>query len=150
MKKRLVLVVLFLLVWASASWADNVIQTQMSTDGMFEASLIRAKVKGEVLTFQVIFKSISSKSAPCSFHFGDVYYTDTKEKKKYFGLKDTNGCFIAGPADNWISGGRFRSYIKPQGKRIFWTKFPAPPATTESIDLYIPGFLPFEDVKIAR
>jgi hypothetical protein len=150
MKKKMGLMVICLLVFASAVLAMNVIQTQMSSDTNFEASLIRAQVHGEVLTVQIIFKNLSSKERRYTFDFGNVYYTDTKEKKKYLGLKDAGGRFIAGPAYRWIGGGSFSPWLKPQAKSIFWMKFPAPPETTETIDIFIPGIMPFEAVKVAR
>ena len=150
MKRKIGLIVLFVMVFASGVWAMNVIQTQMSSDGNFEASLIRAQVNGEILTIQVLFKNISAKGRRCGFEFGNVYYTDTKAKKKYLGLKDAGGRYIAGPAESWIAGGSFSPFLKPQEKRIFWMKFPAPSATTETIDIFIPRAMPFEAVKITR
>ena len=142
--------IMCVLLFASAVWAMNVIQTQISSDANFEASLIRAQVHGEVLTVQVLFKNTSSKQKRYTFKFSDVYYTDTKEKKKYLGLKDAGGRYIAGPASRWLEGGSFGPWVKPQAKSIFWIKFPAPPETTETIDIFIPGIMPFEAIKIAR
>ena len=150
MRKSISLLIFFVLLLAAALWALEAIQTQMSTDGNFEVSLIRAKVKGEVLTIQVLLKNTSSRNKDYGFYFKDIYYTDTKEKKKYYGLRDTNGHYIAGPVEDWSAGGVFRAKLEPNAKAIFWIKFPAPPATTETIDIYIPWALPFEDVKITR
>ena len=150
MKKLSVFAVLFLIAVVSPAWAMEPIQTQMSTDGNFDVSLLKAKVKGDVLTVQVMFKNTSSKKRNYGFEFKDIYYTDIKNKKKYYGLKDTEGHYIAGPAANWFAGGSFNVYMEPGGKAIFWIKFPAPPESTETIDVYIPWALPFEDVKIER
>jgi len=149
-KKRIGFVILFVLVFSATLWAVNVLQTQPSTNGNFELSLIRAKVKGDVLTFQVIVKNTSSKKKQYAFFFKDVYYTDTKAKKKYYALKDTNNYYIAGPAYDRNAGGSFNVWLEPQGKAIFWIKFPAPQASAEEIDLYIPWALPFEGVKVER
>ncbi len=150
MKKLSVFAVLFLIAVVSPVWAMEPIQTQMSTDGNFDVSLLKAKVKGDVLTVQVMFKNTSSEKRNYGFAFKDIYYTDIKNKKKYYGLKDTEGHYIAGPASNWLSGGNFNVYVEPGGKAILWIKFPAPPESTETIDIYIPWALPFEDVKIER
>ena len=147
---RLSLIVLLVMMGASTGWGSNVIQTQMSSDGKFEASVISARVRGEVLTFQVLFKNVSSARDSFGFNFADVYYTDIKAKKKYYGLKDTNGNFIAGPVHYWIGGGDFLQWMNPREKRIFWIKFPAPPQSTETVDLYIPYIMPFEGIKISR
>ncbi len=150
MKRKIGWVVWFVMIFASAAWAMDALQTQLSADGNFELSLIRAQVKGEVLTFQVIFKNTSSKKRQYAFYFKDVYYTDAKSKKKYYALRDTRGLYIAGPAYDHNEGGSFNVWIEPQAKAIFWIKFPAPGKDTKSIDLYIPWALPIEDVKLER
>ncbi len=150
MKKQSVWVLLFLFVFAASAWAGKVIDTQPSTDGNFELSLIRAKVKGDVLTFQVLIKNTSSKRRQYAFYFKDAYYTDSKAKKKYYALQDTRGLYLAGPAYDHNAGGSFNVFIKPNAKAIFWIKFPAPGPDTESVDFYVPWALPFEDVKLER
>ena len=150
MKKRIGYIIFFTLILAASAWTMNVIQSQLSTDGNFELSVIRAKVKGEVLTLQVAFKNTSSKKRQYAFYFKDVYYTDSKTKKKYYALKDTRGLYIAGPAYDHNGGGSFNVWIEPNAKAIFWIKFPAPGNDTKSIDLYIPWALPIEDVKLER
>lgn len=150
MKRGIGWMVIFVMLFAVSLWAAGVIQRQPSTDGNFELSLIRAQVKGEVLTIQVVFKNTSSKRRRYAFFFRDVYYVDTEAKKKYYALKDTNGYYIAGPAYDRNAGGSFNVEFDPQGKAIFWIKFPAPQAPTEEIEIYIPWALPFEGVKVKR
>ena len=150
MKKKSVFLVVLAMLFAATAWAMNAIQTQISTDGNFELSVIRAKVKGDVLTLQVAFKNTSSKKRQYAFYFKDVYYTDSKAKKKYYALKDTKGLYIAGPAYDHNGGGSFNVWLEPNAKAIFWIKFPAPEKDTKSIDLYIPWALPIEDVKLER
>jgi len=150
MKKKSGIIVVFLLIFATSLWALNVIQTQPSTEGNFELSLIRAKVKGDVLTFQVVIKNTSSKKLRYTFFFKDVYYTDSKAKKKYYALRDAKGFYIAGPAYDHNAGGSFNVWIKPNGKSIFWIKFPAPAEDVEEVDFYVPGALPFEGIKVER
>ncbi len=150
MKKKSAFLVVFAMLFAVSAWAMNAIQTQPSTDGNFELSVIRAKVKGDVLTFQVAFKNTSSKKRQYAFYFKDVYYTDSKAKKKYYALKDSKGLYIAGPAYDHNGGGSFNVWLEPNAKAIFWIKFPAPGNDTKSIDLYIPWALPIEDVKLER
>jgi len=137
-----------LMVWPVS--AAKVIQEQPSTDGNMEASLISAAVRGEVLTVKVILKNTSGKKATPMFFFKDVYYTDLKDKKKYFALKDAEGQYIAGPRYDGSNGGRFWFDIGPDGKKIIWVKFPAPPQTTESVDIFLPGILPFEAVPLRK
>ncbi len=148
-KKRGVIAgVIFLLVFVTSLWALDAIQTQPSTDGSFELSLIRASVRGDVLTFQVAIKNTSSQRLRYTFFFRDVYYTDGKAKKKYYALKDSKGLYIAGPAYDHNAGGSFNMWLKPNGKALFWIKFPAPAEDVEEVDFYVPGALPFEGIKI--
>ena len=130
--------------------AMEAIQTQPTTDGNLEASLTRAQAKGDVLTVMVQVKNVSSSIAKLSFYYQDVYYTDVKEKKKYFILKDADGKYIAGPKAYDTYGGSFEYNIEPGAQKIMWCKLPAPPETTESITVFIPDCLPFEDIEIAR
>ena len=151
MGKRVVLWVgFFVLLGAVSCWAVNAIQTQPATSGPFEADLIKASVRNNVLTIQVAFRCQGPPEDPIEFYFKDVYLTDLKNKKKYYPLKDSSGRYLAGPADSWLEGGAFKSYMRPGGRVIFWIKFPAPPADVQTIDIMVPGFLPFEDVPITR
>ncbi|RLB05593.1 MAG: hypothetical protein DRG59_00660 [Deltaproteobacteria bacterium] len=150
MRRSLKWSVLFVLVFISFAWALDAPLTQLSTDGNFEGALLRCSVRDNVLTIQVSFKNLGQQRLSYAFPFADVYYTDIKNKKKYYPLKDSGGRVLAGPAHDWIGGGNFEQWIDPGTKRIFWIKFPAPPETTDSIDIYIPGMLPFEGAKISR
>ena len=138
------------LITVGAVLSANTIQTQISTDGNFELSLIRAQVKNNVLTFQTVIKNTSTKRRQYSFYFKDVYFTDSKAKNKYYALKDTKGNYIAGPAHDHFSGGSFNVTLNPMEKAVFWIKFPAPKKTTETVDLYIPWALPFESIKPSK
>jgi hypothetical protein len=40
--------------------------------------------------------------------------------------------------------------ITAGAKKLVWFKFPAPPATAETINLVIPDVLPFEELAISR
>jgi len=135
---------------AHSAYAMESIQTQPSSDGNFEASLIGVKIRDEILTLKVMLKNVGSKKKGISIEFAEVYYTDVKDKKKYFVLKDSEGIYIAGPQYGKSGGGYFKSYIKAGSQAIVWIKMPAPPATTETIDLFLPGFLPLEEVAITR
>ncbi len=133
-----------------SGYAMETIQVQPSSDGNFETSLFGAKVRGEVLTVKIKLKNVSTKSVKIQFYYKDAYYTDIKNKKKYFALKDSDGKYIAGPSDRASEGGKVERYIEGDGQVIIWIKFPAPPETTDTVDIIIPGILPFEEIKISR
>jgi hypothetical protein len=118
MKKWFVRMAVLFTFFTALSVGGNVIQTQPSTDGNWVLSLLRAQVKDKVLTFQVLFKNISTRRRTYGFYFKDVYYTDSKSKNKYFALRDTNGNYIAGPAYDRVLGGGFRITLDPGGKQF--------------------------------
>ena len=153
MERRIWLLFLSLFIvfaFATTAYAQNAIQIQPSTDGTIEASLIEAKVKRGVLTMKVALKNTSNEWIEPEIAFGKVYYTDVDANKKYFALKDSEGKFIAGPARHDWGGGTFKEKIGHNAKQILWIKFPAPPETTKTIDIFIPKILPFEDITIQR
>jgi hypothetical protein len=69
-----------------------------------------------------------------------VYYLDTKSKKKYLGVKDSEGKAL---------GTNLRYFaLAPGESKAAWVKFPEPPADVQKISVYLPGAPPFEDVPI--
>lgn len=75
------------------------------------------------------------------FGWGDLYYVDPAENKKYGYLTDSEGNRIL---DVWWG------YLKPGEQRTNWAKFPAPPPTSNKISITLPKFAPFEDVPVAQ
>jgi hypothetical protein len=153
MEKRIQLLFLSLLlvfVLATGAYAQKAIQIQPSSDGNIEASLIEAKDKRGVLTVKVVLKNISKEWIEPELRFGEAYYADIDAQKKYFPLKDSEGKFIAGHLSYDWGGGTFKEKIGPDQSKIIWIKFPAPPETAKTIDIFIPKMLPFEDVTIQR
>lgn len=146
----LALILISTLFLSQKTFAENCLQSQPSSDGKLEACLMCAKVRGDVLTVKIILKNISDKKTTMLIYYKDFYYTDIKEKKKYFGLKDSEGSYIAGPKYDNNNGGRFWYDILGNEKKILWIKVPAPPDTTDVIDIIAPGILPFEEIKIER
>ncbi len=132
-------------------WADSeVLDTQPSTDGALTASIIGLHVRKGVMTLKVAIKNESDKVVEPVIRFADVYVIDVQGKKKYFVLKDERGSYIAGPATwNW-DGGTFKESLVPEAKRLLWMKFPAPSDDATEVDVYLPGFLPFEAVEIKK
>jgi hypothetical protein len=84
-------------------------------------------------------------AAPKAVNYGgwswaDLYYTDPAENKKYGVLTDTEGNRLL----DVYSGD-----LQPGQERDSWSKFPAPPATSTKVTIYIPKFPPFEDTPIS-
>ena len=78
------LTIVFLLSFSG--YAMETIQTQPSSDGNFEASLIDTKVRREVLTIKIRIKNVTSEKKMSDIQYKSVYYTDIMEKKKYYPL----------------------------------------------------------------
>jgi hypothetical protein len=76
-----------------------------------------------------------------NFDWQDLYYTDPAENKKYAFLTDSENNKILD-----IFWGNFNS----GEQHLNWAKFPAPPPTSSKITVYIPKFMPFEDVPVAQ
>jgi len=138
------------LLFAIHGMAAAAIQVQQSSDGKMEATLMEAKVRKGVLTFKISLKNTSSELIQPEIRYEKVYFADIDQKKKYFALKDSNGMYIAGPRHHDWGGGTFKVYIKPGEMQVMWIKFPAPPDETATVDLFIPGVLPFEEVGLQR
>jgi hypothetical protein len=69
-----------------------------------------------------------------------VYYIDTKSKKKYLVVKDSEGKAV---------GTNLKFFtLAPGESKAAWGKFPEPPADVQKISVYLPGTPPFEDVPI--
>jgi hypothetical protein len=128
-------------------FAVEPIQVQQSSSGTFEAFVIEAKIKKDVLTIKIGIKNISPKKKTADVIYAEVYYIDIKNKKKYFILKDEEGVRIAGPK---FTSAAFHYKIEPEKQKILWMKFPVPPEETKMIDIFLPGFMPFEDINLSR
>ena len=68
------------------------------------------------------------------------YFTDATENKKYSGLRDSAGA--------WLAQGDSKFYA-PGDQQAMWMKFPAPPETSTRVTFVFAGFPPFEDVPVA-
>jgi hypothetical protein len=74
------------------------------------------------------------------FNWDQIYFVDPAENKKYQYLTDSAGNRILEV---------FYGSLEPGQQRLNWAKFPAPPASSNKISLYLPKFAPFEDLPIS-
>ena len=68
------------------------------------------------------------------------YYIDPAANRKYSVLMAPGG---------WVSDFH-ADWIAPDQQGGAWAKFPAPPMSTKKISIYLPGFLPIEDVPVSE
>ena len=83
----------------------------------------------------------TSKPIYYDFQWPELYYTDPAENKKYAFLTDSENNKILD-----VFWGNFNA----GEQHLNWAKFPAPPPTSGKITVYIPKFMPFEDVPVAQ
>lgn len=126
------------------------VQVQPSSDGKLEALVTQAKVRENVFSVKVTLKNITNRPIEPEIPFKSIHVTNIKDMKKYFPLKDSRGNFLAGPQYREWQGGIFKTKIQPGEMRTIWVNFPVPPETAKTVDLFVPGLLPFEGVKISR
>lgn len=86
--------------------------------------------------------STPAKGIGYDFHWGQLFYIDPAENKKYLPLTDSAGDRILDVS--------YGITLAPGEQRLNWAKFPAPPATSTKISVSIPNFEPFEDVPVAQ
>jgi len=82
-----------------------------------------------------------SKPIYYNFDWQELYYTDPVENKKYAYLTDSENNKILD-----VFWGNFNA----GEQHLNWAKFPAPPPASVKITVYIPKFMPFEDVPVSQ
>jgi hypothetical protein len=82
-----------------------------------------------------------SKPIYYNFDWPELYYTDPAENKKYAFLTDSDNNRILDV---------FYGNLEAGQQRLNWAKFPAPPPTSNKITVFIPKFMPFEDVPVSQ
>jgi hypothetical protein len=98
------------------------------------------RVSGGALLVKWRVVNTSDKPAGYDFNWGDIYYVDPAENKKYGYLTDSEGNKIL---DVWYGT------LQPGEQRGNWAKFPAPPPTSNKISISLPKFPPFEDAPVS-
>ena len=145
---RALILIVFLAVFSySRAWATDPLQTQMSMSGDMDVDVLKASILDNIFTVVLAYRNNGKDRARIYYKCAGVYFIDDTEKKKYHVLKDSKNKWIGAPMN---SAGYISKNIAAGGKQLVWFKFPAPPATVKSINLVIPGVLPFEELAISR
>ncbi|MBT6530008.1 MAG: hypothetical protein HOK99_03745 [Betaproteobacteria bacterium] len=145
--RALILIVLLAVVSYTRAWAAEPLQTQMSMSGDMDVDVLKASILDNIFTVVLVYRNNGKAEERIYYDFAGVYFIDDTEKKKYHVLKDSNNKWIGAPMN---SAGDISRKIAAGGKQLVWFKFPAPPATVKSINLVIPGVLPFEELAVSR
>ncbi len=150
-KKILVFCGVSLLLSAGLFFGQQVIQTQShNTAEGVEVDLTSLEIQNNIVTVKFRLRNTAAQKQNVIIYFKDSYIMDEVNQKKYYGLKDTDGLYIAGPASDDNSGGRFWYNIEPGKSMGLWIKFPQPTDSPASITISLPGVSPFENVKLAK
>ena len=123
--------------------ASRVIATgEFSNNPDLHCDLLEVKrVSGALLVrFRIINIATSGKEIGWATNWSDYFFVDPAENKKYMQLTDAAGHPLAEIHD---------TNYAPGDKRVFWAKFPTPPATSTKISVTIGGFSPFDDTPVA-
>ena len=145
--RALILIVLLAVFSYSRAWAADPLQTQMSMSGDMDVEVLKASILDNIFTIVLLYRNNGEAKERIYYNFAGVYFIDDTEKRKYHVLKDSNNKWIGAPMN---SAGDISRKIAAGGKQLVWFKFPAPPAAVKSINLVIPGVLPFEELAISR
>ncbi len=125
---------------APATPAGVIASAQFSNDPNLRCDLLEVKrVSGNALLVRWRLINTGAKGIAYDFDWPQLYYTDPAENKKYAFLTDSSGARVL---DMWYGT------LGPAEQRLQWAKFPAPPVTSKKITVYIPKFMPFEDVPV--
>jgi hypothetical protein len=115
---------------------------QYSNDPNMRCDLLEVKrASGNALLVRWRLINTGAKGVSYDFDWPQLYYTDPAENKKYAFLTDSSGARVL---DMWWGT------LNPGEQRLQWAKFPAPPAASKKITVYIPKFMPFEDVPVGQ
>ncbi|WP_411073691.1 hypothetical protein [Streptomyces sp. cmx-4-7] len=86
----------------------------------------------EDYTPSVRWNGLEQEVALTGSSFGAMTLTDSKEKKRYYVLRDTD--------NRPLTTTKYASLIEAGGTLPFFAQFPAPPNTTTEVGLTFPGF----------
>ncbi len=123
--------------------AAAAIQTQPGPEGN-SVALNKVAVTGDILTVTTTFSG-----GTCCVHLpvAQVSVIDDATSQRISVLKDNAGQFMAAPLETDERSVSPADYDKPS---VVWFKFPAPPATSTTVSIAIPGVAPFDAVPVTR
>lgn len=129
---------------SSAPPVQAAIQTETGPNGA-QVALNKVAVTGDVLTVQL---SYTGGTGAQYLKVDDISVIDDASARQLGVLKDATGKPLAAP----LSSGSKDNLSFPLGRspQIVWLKFPAPPATSKTVSINIPGVVPFDGVPVTR
>ncbi|WP_185816780.1 hypothetical protein [Hymenobacter metallilatus] len=135
---------------APAAPATPALGTQPGPRGT-QVALTKARVVGDILTVELqasLPPTADSNSETVRAEIDQISYIDDATSRKYNVLKDQSGMYMALPLD--YSKKSVAADARKSGPGIMSFKFPAPPATSTTISLSLPGMGSFDGITIQR
>ena len=120
------------------------IQSQPGPKGN-TVSLNKVAVTGDILTVTMTY----SGGDQCCVHIpvNQVSVIDDATSQRFSVLKDNAGQAMAAPLESNPASVMPDSFKQPS---IVWFKFPAPPVTSATVSITVPGVAPFDAVPVTR
>lgn len=119
------------------------IQSQPGPDGS-QVDLLKVAVTGDILT--VTFRcSGPDKYNTEIFSADQISVIDDATAQRLGILKDDDGKWMASK----ISGQALTVECEPR-PGILWAKFPAPPVSSPTVSINLPGVVPFDGIAVTR
>ncbi|RFP65424.1 hypothetical protein D0N36_09140 [Hymenobacter lapidiphilus] len=137
-------------VAAPAAPATPALATQPGPRGS-QVALTKVRVIGDIMTVELqasLPPTMDSNSETVRADIDQVSYIDDATARKYNVLKDQTGLYMALPLD--YSKKSVSVSARKAGPGIMTFKFPAPPATSSTISLSLPGMGSFDGIAIQR
>lgn len=120
------------------------IQTQPGPNGS-QVALNKVAVTGDVMTVQLTYTGGNGSQY---LKVDDISVIDDASARQIGVLKDTAGKPLAAPLSS--ASKENLSFQLGRSPQIVWLKFPAPPATSKTISINLPGVVPFDGVPVTR
>lgn len=124
------------------------IATQPGSKGS-QWELTKVAVTGSVLTVQFNVRAGDSHLWNPSLPLSDISVVDDATAQRYSPLQDNSGKPMAAPL-NSVNDKMLKLDIKKNSNGVIWVKFPAPPASSQTVSINIPDVGPFDGVTIQR
>lgn len=117
-----------------------------------QVALTKARVVGDILSVELQYTLPASSDVTGSItvyeDIDQVNYVDDATSRKYEVLKDQQGKFMASPLS--YNDKQFKADVRKSVPALVSFKFPAPPATSQTVSLSIPEAGSFDAVAVQR
>lgn len=132
---------------APAAPPVQAIRTGAGPEGA-QVSLVRAQVTGNVLTVELSYRPANNEWNAIYFDIDEVSVIDDATSQRYGVLKDDANAWMASPINS--NDKQIRVQMDDGQPAVVWFKFPAPPATSQTVSINIPDVSPFDGVPLQR